>query len=130
MVFEVDADRRHCYTPSTHAMLHLHEILHDCAPLPNAAQFLAERVVGELSMTAYTGHIFEKHFVNQFLHGFALRMLTSVLRQVREDFTYIRNHIIDFDKSQNGTQCADNEMNVHDETDLMNLIIKIDVTKI
>lgn len=81
MVFEIDADHRHCYTPSTHAILHLHEILEDCGPLPNVSQFLAERVVGELGRTANTAQRLEAHLLNQYLHGFSLRMLAGGLRQ-------------------------------------------------
>lgn len=47
-VFRVNEEHHPCFTPTTHAILHLLEILESCGPLLNVSQFLPERVMGEV----------------------------------------------------------------------------------
>lgn len=46
--FYVDRENAFCLTPTTHAMLHLPQMLKECGPLVNVSQFLVERLVGEV----------------------------------------------------------------------------------
>lgn len=80
-IFHIDERHHHCFTPSTHAILYLSEILDECRPLPNASQFLTEPTVGEISKTANTARNLETHLLNQDLHRFAIRMEYGGIRR-------------------------------------------------
>ena len=41
-------DHAFCYTPTTHALTHLHENLRQCGPLVNVSQHIMERLIGQL----------------------------------------------------------------------------------
>lgn len=47
-IFYVDEAHAFCFTPTSHAILHLPEMLRECGPLLNVSQFLVERLVGEI----------------------------------------------------------------------------------
>ena len=64
-IFHIDASHAFCFTPNTHALLHLHDALLECGPLPNISQFLLERLVGEVgnfisSMVRPEANLFHK----------------------------------------------------------------------
>lgn len=64
-IFHIDAWHAFCFTPNTHALLHLHDSLRECGPLPNITQFLVDRPVGKVgnfisSMARPEANLFHK----------------------------------------------------------------------
>lgn len=47
-VFYVDEDHAFCFTPISHALLHLPDMFEFCGPLTNVIQFVVEGLVGEV----------------------------------------------------------------------------------
>ena len=45
-------DHAFCYTPTTHALTHLHENLRQCGPLLTVSQCIMERLIGQLGAGA------------------------------------------------------------------------------
>ena len=68
-----------CFPPTTHAILHLPEMMKQCGPLTNVSQFIVERLVGEIgrligSTSRPEANLFHKtHFL------FGLRLLNGGL---------------------------------------------------
>lgn len=64
-----------CFTPTTHAILHLPEMLKYCGPLTNVSQFIVERLVGEIGRLIGSMSRPEANLFHKTLMIFCLRLL-------------------------------------------------------
>lgn len=78
-VFYTDTRHAFCYTPTTHSILHLPDMLRDCGPLTNVSQFVIERLVGELGVYAKSRRKPEANLFHKTYTLFGLRLLSNGL---------------------------------------------------
>ena len=87
--FHLDANHLFCFTPNTHCILHLGDMLWECGPLPNVSQFTVERLIGDVgkmigSMARPEAILFHKtHKL------FSYRLLSGGMTNLEEQTSYI-----------------------------------------
>ena len=79
-VFYPNEKHAFSFTPTTHALLHLADVMESCGPLLNVSQFLPERVIGEIGRYAYSKLRPEANLFHKSHTLFALRMVGGGLR--------------------------------------------------
>lgn len=80
-VFYVDSSHAFCFTPTTHAILHLPKMMKECGPLPNVSQFVVERLVGEIGVRVKSRLHPEANLFHKTSTLFALRLLDGGLEE-------------------------------------------------
>lgn len=68
-----------CFTPTTHAILHLPDMLRECGPLVGVSQFTMERLVGEAGETAKSRRFPESNMFHHSQLRFALQIIDGGL---------------------------------------------------
>ena len=79
-VFYPNEKHAFIFTPTTHAILHLPDVMEACGPLLNVSQFLPERVIGEIGRYAHSKVRPEANLFHKSQTLFALRMGGGGLR--------------------------------------------------
>lgn len=73
--FQVKDEHPFCFTPTTHALLHIPEMLRECGPLLNVSQFVVERFIGEIGPMVKSFRRAEANLFNKSFTLFSLRLL-------------------------------------------------------
>ena len=80
IVFRVNDSHNFCFTPTTHAILHLPDVMRKCGPLMNTSQFLPERVMGEVKRRAQSRVLPEANLFHKTQMLFGMKMFGGGLR--------------------------------------------------
>lgn len=73
--FYLNSEHSFCFMPTTHAILHVPDMLRECGPLLNVSQFLMERFIGELGPMLKSYKKAESNLFNKNFTLFSLRLL-------------------------------------------------------
>ena len=77
-LFYQEDEQSFCFTPTTHAILHLPDMMEECGPLLNVSQFVVERFVGETGPLVKSRTKAETDMFNTHMKLFSLRLLKSL----------------------------------------------------
>lgn len=94
-VFYEDERHAFCFTPTTHAILHLPELLRECGPLTNVSQFVVERFVGEVGVRVKSRKHPDANLFHKSHTLFCLRLLGGGIQKMQEDPQDERSRALD-----------------------------------
>ena len=84
-ILRLQNDHSFCFTPTTHAITHLHQNLHHCRPLVNASQSMMERLIGGLAATVKSRMFPEARMLNSCHLQFSLKMMQGGVTTSRNE---------------------------------------------